>query len=73
MITAEDLREEIANLERQRNEYLVAYQQAVGALQLAHAMLARLDDSDLTVDQFAEMIGGAGSTATIVPNGEDEK
>lgn len=65
MITADDIRQNIEALEQQRDQALATYQQALGALQFAHAMLKQLETSDLTVEQFAEMIGGNGATATI--------
>lgn len=66
MITAEELRQEIANLEQQQQQALAVYQQATGALALARSMLGRFDD-DMTVNEFAEMIGGNGAVADIQP------
>jgi len=76
MITAADLREEIANLEAQQRQALEVFQQATGALSLARAMLARFEDNvlespaEMTVNEFAEMVAGPGATATIHENGE---
>ena len=67
MITADDLRAEIENLKQQRQQAADVYQQATGALLLAESMLARFDGNDMTVNQFAEMIGGNGATADITP------
>jgi len=68
VITVDGLRQEITNLEQQRQQAAETFQQATGALSLAHALLARLESDDgMPLQEFAESIGGNGATATIFP------
>lgn len=72
-ITADDLKQEIANLEQQMREAANVYQQARGALMLAQAMLQRFGDDDdaIPLEAFAEAVGGNGATAVIEELEED--
>lgn len=60
-----DLRQEIENLETQRQQAANLFQQATGALALARAMLEKLEGVSLTVAEFAEMVGGKNAQATL--------
>ena len=65
MNLAEELKQEIDNLKAQQKNALEVYQQATGALALAEHLLKRLEADSMTVQEFAEAIGGAGAVATI--------
>lgn len=73
MITIDDLRQEIANLEQQKAQAANLYQQAEGALALARAMLARLDGNILTEKEFAEAIAGPGAQSEVIPHASPSK
>ena len=66
-ITKEFLQDHIAQMQAQ----IAAY---TGALQFAESLIERLDqkDEEMTVDEFAEMVGGNGATGEIIPLQDDE-
>lgn len=65
MITAEQLRAEIESLERQRQQAADTVQQAIGAISLARALLAQLENAPVTVNEFAQAVGGPGARAEV--------
>lgn len=75
----ERLKREIESLTQQAQEYANLHQQAIGALLLAKSLLESFESEavpvngtrPLTVEQFAEMVGGKGAIAEIVPLPQD--
>ena len=61
MITAEYLNEQIASMQA----VITAHQ---GAIEFANHLLSVLEgDKSMTVDEFAQAVGGPGATAEIQP------
>lgn len=67
MITLEVVDQEIASITEQQAAHLALYHQASGALQaLEHIRKLLAGGDDLTVSQFAEMVGGPGAKADVI-------
>ena len=74
-MTVNEIRQEIAGIEKQRQQAYDTYQQANGALVILRAMLDRMEQGQadgMPLQQLAESVAGAGATATISPNGNGE-
>lgn len=79
-ITAEVLRTKIAGMQRSIQELQATIAAYNGAIEFAEHLLQVLEepgsavvnaDGNMTVTQFAELIGGPGASATVVANGQE--
>ena len=71
MMTVDQLRQEIASLEQQRQRAYDTYQQAQGALALLRALLQSAEQANaMPLQRFAEAVGGVGATASVNGTGE---